>query len=343
MGRPAAHGRAGGRFTKGQTVVTLGTQNTESMVRNLRAAAGAESRSLLDTLLVEHAGPLVRQTVLRRFRSARRTTMEDFEDVCSDAISAILLRLRRHREGGPEIQDFEGYTATVASNTADRFFAARAPQRARLRNCIRYVLTTEDCFELQEQEKGIWMCSVRKGAVPNRSGRKLPGVVFEILTAAKGSLELSELTTLAAAKSGISDQRESLDGQAALVRDTALPFAHTAEWKQWLEQLWLEVCELPVPQRVALLQNLGSGNGTHAGTTLCCIVDLGIASFEALAAVMGMSEGALAEIWNRVPLADNEIAAQLELSRQQVINLRAAARQRLARRMKDPNNKGMGR
>ena len=41
----------------------------------------------------------------------------------------------------------------------------------------------------------------------------------------------------------------------------------------------------------------------------------------------------LAEIWNELPLDDRTIAGHLGLTRQQVINLRSAARQRLARQM----------
>ena len=41
------------------------------------------------------------------------------------------------------------------------------------------------------------------------------------------------------------------------------------------------------------------------------------------------------EIWNELPLDDKRIAALLGLTRQQVINLRKSARERLTRRMKD--------
>jgi hypothetical protein len=37
-------------------------------------------------------------------------------------------------------------------------------------------------------------------------------------------------------------------------------------------------------------------------------------------------------LWNRLPLEDNEIAARLNLERQQVINLRSTAREKLERR-----------
>jgi len=46
-----------------------------------------------------------------------------------------------------------------------------------------------------------------------------------------------------------------------------------------------------------------------------------------------MTIEALAELWNSLPLDDHAIAARLGITRQQVINLRRAARERLARRL----------
>ena len=51
-------------------------------------------------------------------------------------------------------------------------------------------------------------------------------------------------------------------------------------------------------------------------------------------------EGQLAELWPRIPLDDLEIANRLGISRQRVINLRSAARQRLARRLRDKEVSG---
>jgi hypothetical protein len=315
-----------------------------------------ESAALIESLVLDIAAPVIRQTVKRRFSSARDSRLEDFEDVCADAVSAVIVRLRRHREGGPEIVDFEGYAATVASNTADRFFAARVPQRARLRNRIRYVLTTDARFAIREWETGMWLCGFRgatssavllSGAevevcrqmlAATRLSSKLPELVAEILSAAAGVLDLSDLTTLAAHALGITDRTESVEDHAELLRDPAAPFSHSTERKNWLMRLWDEIRQLPLPQRVALLLNLGSGGGS--GATMCALTDLGVATFAALAVSLEMSQAELAAIWNQIPLSDNEIAARLRIERQQVINLRASARHRLTRRMTAIDNSG---
>ena len=62
------------------------------------------------------------------------------------------------------------------------------------------------------------------------------------------------------------------------------------------------------------------------------MVDLGVATFREVAAALEIGPEELAELWNRLPLEDLEIAARLGLDRQQVINLRSTARQKLARR-----------
>ena len=59
----------------------------------------------------------------------------------------------------------------------------------------------------------------------------------------------------------------------------------------------------------------------------------GVAGLPEMSAVLELSLNELAVLWNRLPLDDLSIARLLGVSRQQVINLRKSARQRLIRRM----------
>jgi hypothetical protein len=223
------------------------------------------------------------------------------------------------------------------------------------------VLTTDRRFAIRESESGVWLCEFAgapKDSVPASgedlegcrkkllaakvAATRLPDLIGEILSTASGPLELSDLTTLAAHALGITDRTESVDDHSEFLLDPAVRFAHSAELKDRLTWLWNEVRQLPLLQRIALLLNLGAGNGSNGEATLCAIADLRIATFGALAAILEMTEAELANIWNRVPLPDNEIAARLQLDRQQVINLRASARQRLVRRMTVIDNMGSG-
>jgi hypothetical protein len=102
------------------------------------------------------------------------------------------------------------------------------------------------------------------------------------------------------------------------------------EHRSWLKRLWEEILLLPLRQRLALLLNL---RDEHGGAALPLFPATGVASMRQIAAALEMEAVALAGIWNQLPLADQTIAARLSVNRQQVINLRKSARERLGRRL----------
>ncbi|HEX8409823.1 MAG TPA: hypothetical protein VF883_13260, partial [Thermoanaerobaculia bacterium] len=101
------------------------------------------------------------------------------------------------------------------------------------------------------------------------------------------------------------------------------------EATQFLTVLWQEIRLLPLPQRTALLlQARDSG-----GESVTCLLPLaGIAGIDAIAEALEMAAESFVELWPRLPLDDRTIAGILGVTRQQVINLRQAARNRLSRR-----------
>lgn len=276
--------------------------------------------------LIADLVPRIRQTVRRRLATARHIAPEDEEDVVSDAIAALLARLRRVRQEGSAIEDLDAYAAGIASNAADRFFGKRAPQRTRLRLRIRYVLTTVARFRLEMSGTGAWKCSLNE-TERLLSGGKLARLIEQILEGAGGPLDLHELTTQAARLLGVSDRTEELGPEA---ESTEIPcVADRVELRDCLATLWREVVNLPERQRTALLLQFGAAENC----SMCSLVDLGIVRFAELATVLALSKEELADLWNRVPLSDREIAERLGITRQQVINLRTAARERLSRRL----------
>jgi hypothetical protein len=122
----------------------------------------------------------------------------------------------------------------------------------------------------------------------------------------------------------------SASGESSLQMpaDPAPSPAMRLEVRDRLEHLWREVLVLSARHRAALLLSARVPGGVAVGL----VVDLGIASFREVAGALEITVEELAELWNRLPLEDNEIAARLSLKRQQVINLRSTARERLARR-----------
>jgi len=103
------------------------------------------------------------------------------------------------------------------------------------------------------------------------------------------------------------------------------------ESRRFLEAMWEEVKALRPAQRAALLLNLRDIDGSNA---LALLVILGIASFDDIAAALEITPQRLGELWKGLPLEDQTIASMYGISRQRVINLRRAARERLIRRLR---------
>jgi RNA polymerase sigma factor (sigma-70 family) len=103
------------------------------------------------------------------------------------------------------------------------------------------------------------------------------------------------------------------------------------EERSFLHGLWREIALLPARQATALLLNL---RDEGRGNAILLLPLTGVASLREIARVLGMPAERLAELWPRLPLEDATIAEILGTTRQQVINLRKAARERLSRRLR---------
>jgi hypothetical protein len=310
----------------------------------------AEQEEWLARLVVDFAQPLVTRVIRRRLSGSRSISAEDVEDVCSEALASLVPRLRVLR-GDPaavDVADFESYVAGLASHVAFQFFARRFPEKSRLRNRIRYVLTTDPRFRISKADEGTPLCSLaRRGdhcaVVPDSSIEavrltlsarslpvsRLPDLLFAVLSEIPGAVEIGDLTSLMADLLGVDDRADLVENMAERLADPRAAHSHRVELRDSLRVLWGEITQLPLTQRAALLLNLRSS----MGACLWLLIELRVVAFRDLAACLGLTGESLAAIWNRLPLEDSEIATRLGLKRQQVINMRSAARQRLGRRM----------
>jgi hypothetical protein len=93
--------------------------------------------------------------------------------------------------------------------------------------------------------------------------------------------------------------------------------------------LWAEIRELPRRQRLALLLNARDPAGD---SVLRLLIESHVVTAGELARALEVRESDLESLLCRLPMRDLAIADWLQLTRQQVINLRSAARDRLARR-----------
>jgi hypothetical protein len=156
------------------------------------------------------------------------------------------------------------------------------------------------------------------------------GDAIEVLLAATGAaVTLDDLARALAELWNVADiAPPTLVSPAA---DPTVTHDVRLEGRQYLEIVWGEILELPPAQRAALLLNLRDADG---GNAIALFTLLGIATLDAIAIAMNVPVDELAAMWNRLPLDDLTIASMLGVKRQQVINLRKSARERLARRMR---------
>jgi hypothetical protein len=154
------------------------------------------------------------------------------------------------------------------------------------------------------------------------------GAIAAIFAFTGAPLRLYDLVEGVALLLNVCDQTSSAS-EIDIPADT-LPMEERIGHRETLVRLWGEIAELPCPQRCALLLNLRDDGG---GCALTSLPATGVASIREIARVMEIAAETLAEFWKRLPLNDLEIAGILDISRQQVINLRKSARERLNRRM----------
>jgi RNA polymerase sigma factor (sigma-70 family) len=300
----------------------------------------AEAERILGELLFEHCAPLIKGIAGARLRGSPGMT-QDLEDVCADALIELVAKVEDLRSGAAEsVQSFSSYTAVVAYHACHDYFRRKFPQRHRLKNRLRYLLKLERGFEVWEGARGDWICGYAKwreagtrqanlaGAPDGAGHMSPPELLAAIFKGAGGPVEFDALVDLVAELWNVRDETmgpqlvESLPAPAQLEADNNLCTR--------LQELWKQIGELPRAQRLALLLNLRAEDEK-------CALELfpltGVASIREIAALLEIPAQEFAELWNRLPLDDLAIAERLQVTRQQVINLRKSARKRLERRM----------
>jgi len=312
----------------------------DSILTPLLEAVDDETRGQqLERLLVEHATPTIRQVLARFTRAEGWLGRDDLEDV----FATVVLRLVRRLQDDTLIANFESYVATLTYNTIHDLMRRRFPERTRLKNRIRYLLTHDRRFALWNAGTEM-ACGLRAW-----SGRGELSDAFTIRRAAASAamldadrphdaiaaifahtgrpMSLETLVRLLAELWQVTEQRTVAESEATIA---SLPaHAERYETRQFLETLWREIQALPANQRTALLLNMRDAERVNA---VALFLLVGVARFDDIAAAIGVSRDALTSLWDELPLDDATIAARMNLTRQQVINLRSSARQRLARR-----------
>jgi len=320
--------------------------NDRLLALYLEAVDDAAAAQQLAALFSLHVEPITGQ-ILRR----KETNELELEDMASAAREHLLrqLSLLRSGERAEPIRDFRAYVASVTYSAWTECLRARHPQRALLLNRLRYLLenrTTQKGFALWQDSDGTKWCGFANwsgrtgGATPKRhwllvdpaaaarealsgadpSTAILPELVAGLLRWLGGPIELRDLTNAVAEVQGLARSATASPEEVHAQIDSHHSPAEEMVWKEYLDWLWREIKSLSDRQRRAFLFH---------SDVLQELELLGIASLRVIAGPLNLTAQELAELWNRLPLDDLAIAKMLDCTRQQVINLRRVARDKL--------------
>jgi DNA-directed RNA polymerase specialized sigma24 family protein len=245
---------------------------TELLRDYLEARDGLQEEALLARLVFDAAFPVVRRTVARRLLTAPE---QDREDIAGDVILDLVSRLKRLKQSNDmPIERFAAYVAATAHNGCDQYLRHRYPQRHRLKNRLRYLLTKTVNFDLWEDAERGWICgrSAWRGrspvpldpevvshlGKPDRPPQYALGQLFDFTG---GPVEFDAITAIFAIFWGVRDSVSSLDAVEKVASSTDPAVDDVLSQKQDFAKLWAEIEDLPGPQRSALLLNLRDAAG----------------------------------------------------------------------------------
>ena len=343
----------------------------ELMLLFLSATDQGEECRLLDQIVSEHARPLLNQIIRAKLRvsadgSDNTSVCQDSDDIVGDVVLQLVRRLSEVKSDPRKqsISDLTNYVAVAAHNAFNSYLRRKHPERWRLKDKLRYVLTYQKGFSLWESESGRWLCgftvwreqSTALSALsrvrelrdnePERERillegetrkKNLPRLVGAVFHWTGGPIEFDDLVSAVADLLSTGREQRSIFENGAEQRalnevpDRNPSLAVRLEHRVYLESLWLEIRKLPLGQRRALLLNLRDSTG-HDMTAL--FAHTHIATLDEVAEALELTMEEFLDLSNELPMEDSVMARHLGITRQQVINLRTAARRRLARRMR---------
>ena len=352
-------------------MLVTASQMDPSLLPFLDATNEPEEAAALARLNAEEIEPTIRRGLGYKLRfhgpqGVPNLQRPEFDEIYNDIQLRLLQRLRALKQDPAQnqIANLRGYVARVTRNTCDEYLRQRHPLRRSLRDKVRRHLQTNAEFALWEDTEHNWLAGLSGWQNTGRDNKEelrgaggdlreqlkmvwqttdvqrleLHDLLITIFDVAHAPVDLDRLTELIAGLRGIEDHPdEPLDAYTYALDDQLgadINPATITERRQALQLLWHEICQLPRRQRVALLLNLRNPHGINVITLLPAT---GIATFEQIAQALEISTAEFEKLWAQLPLDDLHLAAYLGGTRQQVINLRKTARERLLKRMNGLN------
>ena len=340
------------------------SDNIDALIEPLLLAASDEQADLLlSHLITTRIGPVIERVISYKLHFGPQDAAGQADDLHQEALAELLAQLRklRRQPQAHPISDVCGLAAVIAHRVCARWMRCQFPHRHALKNRLHYLLTRQRGFALWEDENHTklagftaWQGQPRtageerlrrlsdeerllphiRSLIAGERAAKPAVVLAMIFNHLGGPVEFDRLVGALASLAPFGDYPVgSLDQDGGPVRLAAggPDPAWEVEKRIFLQRLWEEVGGLPRSQRAALLLNLRDAEGRGC---IALFPATGIATLRQLAEAVEMSPEAFAGLWNDLPLEDVRIAELLQLTRQQVINARKSARERLTRRLK---------
>lgn len=331
----------------------------------LEATNEEQADQSLAGIIDAHAAPIVKEILGSSLRfhldNSGAASTQDANDLFNEVIANLVAKLRQIRNDstrGP-IADLRGYIAATAYNACNLYLRQKYPRRARLKNRLRYLLSHDAAFALWTNETsgligGFAKWRDKAELTPQRVFEKirqdpvewirtagllsvgtdraqLSSLLNALFQSCGSPIKLDDLVNIVAEICQEKDQPdESIDTALSLVAPN-LDLDSVLDQQHILSLLWQEVCQLPHRQRLALLLNL---RDTRGQDMVSLLPYTRTATITQIAEAIDFSVDEFLELWNKLPLDDVTIAELLDATRQQVINLRKCARERLERRIK---------
>ncbi|MCM3901451.1 MAG: hypothetical protein ND866_07075 [Pyrinomonadaceae bacterium] len=341
--------------------------NNDALLEPLLLAATDEQVDRFLSQLITHVEPVIKGVIHYKlhFNSQHAVEEAEADDIRQEVTVQLLAALQKlHQQPqAHSISDVRGLAAVIAHRACSHWMRRQFPERHALKNRLYYLLTRQTGFALWKNENqklmagfAVWRGqkgTATKGRLKSledderllaqirmlQTGRQQAessDILAAIFNHLGDPIEFDELISALAALLSIRDQPvQSTDQNEDAIALTAAGGERDTAWQVekriFLQRLWEEVRQLPLNQRAALLLNLKDADGRGC---IALFPAAGIATVRQLAEMLGMSAEEFAELWNELPLEDAKIAERLQLTRQQVINARKSARERLKRRLK---------
>ena len=319
----------------------------------------------LTRLIDEHAAPIIREILgssLRMHfdRSGASSPKQDAGDLFNDVVVNLISRLRQVKQNPAQagIVDFRSYVASTAYNACNLYLRQKFPRRSRLKNRLRYLLshhhdfalwttdvsgllgglaqwreqtrcTSAGSLERIRQDPAAWLQEIGLTSA-GRTRAELTGLLKAMFQWTGSPIKLDDLVNVMADICREKDLPDEPIETAMNVAAPVLTFETAFESQRNLKKLWREICQLPRRQRVALLLNFRDAHGQEL---ISLLPYTRAATIEQIAEALEFPLADFLKMWNDLPLEDLAIAELLGATRQQVINLRKCARERLERRM----------